>query len=96
MTKLVNAGDLAIWPVRTQQQVRNACPNAKFNLGYALACAWRFSETCWIVMVPDDHHEIAHCNGWPGDHRGALNVCGMGRSAGQAGHGQACQAGPPR
>ncbi len=53
MTKLVNAGNLAIWPVRTQQQVRNACPNAKFNLGYALACAWRFpgGEICWIVTV---------------------------------------------
>jgi hypothetical protein len=86
MTKLVNAGNLAIWPVKTQQQVRDACPNAKFNLGHALACAWRFpgGETCWIVMVPDDQikaaglpvelvkrHEIAHCNGWPGDHRGA-------------------------
>jgi hypothetical protein len=108
MTKLVNAGNLAIWPVKTQQQVRDACPNAKFNLGHALACAWRFpgGETCWIVMVPDDQikaaglpvelvkrHEIAHCNGWPGDHRGA--VCGMGRSAGQAGHGEPGQAGPP-
>jgi hypothetical protein len=86
MTKLVNAGNLAIWPVKTQQQVRDACSNAKFNLGHALA-AWRFpgSETCWIVMVPDDQikaaglpvelvkrHEIAHCNGWPADHHGAL------------------------
>jgi hypothetical protein len=81
------AGNLAIWPVKTQQQVRDACPNAKFNLGHALACTWRFpgGETCRIVMVPDDQikaaglpvelvkrHEIAHCNGWPADHDGAL------------------------
>ncbi len=41
-----------------------------------VACAWVNDDTCFIIL-PDDEvapvdtyrrHEIAHCNGWPGDH----------------------------
>ena len=45
------------------------------------------TKGCWIVLAPEEdmkrvgvwmdlirRHEIAHCNGWPGDHRGALPI----------------------
>jgi hypothetical protein len=67
-----------------QQLVRDKCPNAKYTLGVALGCAHRGATYCWIYLAPKVdmkaagfprdlilRHEIAHCNGWPGDHRGA-------------------------
>jgi hypothetical protein len=49
---------------------------------------------CWIIIANDElitslgqipdlvrSHEIAHCNGWPADHRGALPFIGAVRNA---------------
>ena len=49
----------------------------------ALGCSMRFPKWCLIILAPDDviksygwtsqaviRHEMAHCNGWPADHRG--------------------------
>jgi hypothetical protein len=70
---------------RDQKHVRELCPGSKFTMGIALACAWRVEARCWVVMVPDAQitavgfppdvvwrHELAHCNGWPAHHPGAL------------------------
>ena len=76
-------GELFEWTVKDQAELRAMCPNTKFNLGFALACTMPQGGRCWMFLVPDDEikkffpldlvkrHEIAHCNGWPGDHRGA-------------------------
>jgi hypothetical protein len=77
-------GDLTIVDALDQKQVRAKCPSAKFTLGVALGCAHRGATYCWIYLAPKVdmkaagfprdlilRHEIAHCNGWPGDHRGA-------------------------
>ena len=79
------AGKLKTIVVNSQADVRRMCPGIGFNLGTALACTTRhMDERCTIVVVPDAEirkagydpafvmrHEIAHCNGWPPDHRGA-------------------------
>jgi hypothetical protein len=67
-----------------QEMVREKCPAAKFTLGVSLGCAHRGATYCWIYLAPKAdmkaagfpydlvlRHEIAHCNGWPGDHRDA-------------------------
>jgi hypothetical protein len=54
-------------------------------MGNALGCFIRHVASCFIILAPDadivaagfatediKRHEIAHCNGWPSDHRGAL------------------------
>jgi hypothetical protein len=70
---------------RSQQLVRELCPAAKFSsqIG-ALGCPHIIGNKCWVVLAPDadikagfppelvKRHEIAHCNGWPADHSGAL------------------------
>jgi hypothetical protein len=80
-------GRLRIIVAENQQEVRRMCPGTKFHpLIGALACTHRLSDTvCEVVMLSDDEinrvgfppdmvrrHEIAHCNGWPADHKGAL------------------------
>jgi hypothetical protein len=65
--------------------VRDICPNVHFDLGVALACALVEPDRCRVILAPEAdvkafglpidlimRHEIAHCNGWPGDHEGAL------------------------
>jgi hypothetical protein len=78
-------GTVIVVPANSQKQVRAMCPKTKFNLGVALGCAEERSWGCRVIMAPDaeitaagfppelvKRHEIAHCNGWPADHRGAL------------------------
>jgi hypothetical protein len=78
-------GLLIMVPARDQNHVRELCPGAVFSMGIALACSRRLTHGCRVVMIPDEQitavgfppdlvrrHEIAHCNGWPADHRGAL------------------------
>jgi hypothetical protein len=79
------AGKVIVVTARDQNHVRELCPGTKFT-GAALGCA-RLTPTwdCKIVVAADDvikaagfppelvkRHEIAHCNGWHADHRGAL------------------------
>jgi hypothetical protein len=74
-------GELLLWPVKSQADVRAFCPESKFAAGFALACARVRTGRCTVAIAPDDElrkfgftheivwrHEIAHCNGWPGDH----------------------------
>jgi hypothetical protein len=76
-------GELVVRHV-SQKEVREACPSAKYTLGVALGCAHRWPTSCHIILAPEAdmkaagyppelvlRHEIAHCNGWPGDHPGA-------------------------
>jgi hypothetical protein len=78
-------GKVIVVPARDQNHVRELCPKAVFKEA-ALGCAHLTSSwDCKIVVAADDvikaagfppelvkRHEIAHCNGWPADHRGAL------------------------
>jgi hypothetical protein len=78
-------GTVIVLPARDQKQVRELCPKAKF-MGAALGCPEITSSwDCRVVLAADSvikaagfppalvkRHEIAHCNGWPADHRGAL------------------------
>jgi hypothetical protein len=78
-------GPLVVTVARDETHVRELCPSAKFTLGVALGCSVRHvTEGCWVVLAPEavisaagfppelvKRHEIAHCNGWPADHRGA-------------------------
>jgi hypothetical protein len=78
---------LRIIEAPSQEEVRRMCPETKFHpLIGALACTHRIdANICTIVIVSDSElnrvgfspdvvrrHEIAHCNGWPADHKGAL------------------------
>jgi hypothetical protein len=79
------AGELIEVTALDQDNVRRWCPTAKFPR-WALGCTPEIRPgRCWIVLAPDAEiikagfppelvrrHEIAHCNGWPADHRGAL------------------------
>jgi hypothetical protein len=79
------AAKVIVVPARDQDHVRELCPKAKFT-GAALGCAHLTSSwDCRIVLAADSvikaagfppelvkRHEIAHCNGWPADHPGAL------------------------
>jgi hypothetical protein len=79
------AANVIVITARDQKHVRELCPKAVFT-GAALGCASLTpSWDCKIVVAADDvikaagyppelvrRHEIAHCNGWPADHRGAL------------------------
>jgi hypothetical protein len=81
------AAKVIVVTARDQNHVRELCPKAKFIAGFpALACSYLTSAwDCKIVVAADDvikavgfppelvkRHEIAHCNGWPADHGGAL------------------------
>lgn len=78
-------GHLMIEHARSEEEVRERCPGGNFPR-HALACArvHKYAPMCIIVKVSDDtlrahgydpavvmRHEIAHCNGWPADHKGA-------------------------
>ena len=73
-------GNLVLIVAKNQEEVRAYCPGTKFHpLVGALACSFRNVPTVIMVStrlhgrVPTHgrRHEIAHCNGWPGDHKGA-------------------------
>jgi hypothetical protein len=78
-------GKVIVVTARDQNHVRELCPTTVFP-AEALGCAQLTpSWDCKIVVAADDvvkaagfppelvrRHEIAHCNGWPADHRGAL------------------------
>jgi hypothetical protein len=77
-------GNLVVHVVGSQQEVRRLCPGSAFSWIGALGCAHLGKYWCVVVMAPDDvitkagfppelikRHEIAHCNGWPSNHRGA-------------------------
>jgi hypothetical protein len=80
------AGELTVFTARNQDEVRAACPRTQFPPMGALGCApYIRPGRCHIVLAPDAdiikvgfppelvrRHEIAHCNGWHADHRGAL------------------------
>jgi hypothetical protein len=77
-------GILIVIPARDQEHIREICPDAKFSLGVALGCSVRQEGICGVALAPNNtisaagfppelvkRYEIAHCNGWPADHRGA-------------------------
>jgi hypothetical protein len=77
-------GDLQVTVAKSQQHVRELCPGTKFGWIGALGCAHVIGNKCCVIMAPDaditkagfppdliKRHEIAHCNGWPADHKGA-------------------------
>jgi hypothetical protein len=60
-------------------EVQKACNGP----GPALGCSLLYANRCLVILAPDNvikahdwtteavkRHEIAHCNGWPSDHRG--------------------------
>jgi hypothetical protein len=72
-------GKLTIQRVNTVAELQDACNVTKWLLG----CSRPGATSCHIVLVADDvirkwgwtpelmmRHEMGHCNGWPGDHRG--------------------------
>jgi hypothetical protein len=77
-------GKVIVVTARDPGHVRELCPTAKFP-NEALGCSQLTSTwDCKIVVAADDvikaagyppdlvrRREIAHCNGWPADHRGA-------------------------
>jgi hypothetical protein len=78
-------GTLVTTRTQDQAQTRYLCQPIPFPL--ALGCAYRFPTGCWVIISPDNviaaaglsfdivtRHEIAHCNGWPPDHRGAREL----------------------
>jgi hypothetical protein len=80
-------GELQIVEVKSQDSVHGWCPTTVFPKAGAFACAIVKPWGCQVVIAPEAdlkavglwkalvvRHETAHCNGWPGDHRGALPV----------------------
>ena len=81
-------GQLYITYAESQDEVRRLCPNAPFPKAGAYGCSMTSpTKGCWVILAPEEdmkkvgvwmdlirRHEIAHCNGWPGDHRGALPI----------------------
>jgi hypothetical protein len=80
-------GVLRIIYAKSQDEVRQLCPRTVFPKAGAYGCAPSNYEGCVVVIAPEAdvkavglwmslliRHEIAHCNGWPGDHRGALPI----------------------
>ncbi len=75
-------GELIITVVPTQEDVGRRCGGTQARrLGCAFPSPWK--DKCEILIVPDKafkgldytkaeimRHELAHCNGWPGDHPG--------------------------
>lgn len=62
--------------VMPEAEVRVLCTSRGAS-GPFVACAWVSDGACYIVLPNDEpapvatyrRHEIAHCNGWPADHR---------------------------
>lgn len=80
-------GELTVVQASSQDEVRRLCPNAVWPPAGAYGCQMMTSSGCYVVIAPETdmkrvgltkditlRHEIAHCNGWPGDHRGALPI----------------------
>lgn len=81
-------GELRIMEVESQDEVRRLCPWTVFPKAGAYGCTSVIPGLgCRVVLAPEAdmkrvgvwralilRHEIAHCNGWPGDHRGALPI----------------------
>jgi hypothetical protein len=82
-------GELTIRRVATMQEIRDLCPSQNFNGLPATACTLRMRDAsqCHIFVVSDKvlkaarvnyvstlRHELGHCNGWPGDHKGGRLV----------------------
>jgi hypothetical protein len=83
----VGPGVLRVIYAKSQDEVRQLCPRTLFPKAGAYGCAPTNSEGCVVVVAPEAdikavglwmslviRHETAHCNGWPGDHPGALPV----------------------
>jgi exosome complex RNA-binding protein Csl4 len=75
-------GKLVVVRVKDIAQVRAACPTVAVNGNPA--CMTFKDGICTITILHDSEleklgippalamrHEIGHCNGWPGDHKGA-------------------------
>ena len=73
------AGTLIITPAVNIEEVHRYC----LPTPAALGCARIGRDTCEVIVAPEIQlkafgwttadvirHETAHCNGWPGDHRG--------------------------
>jgi hypothetical protein len=82
-----HGGTLVTTKVRDQDEVRRLCPGAQFTMGVALACSYPIVGGCMVVVAPEAdikafsmelnlvmRHEVAHCNGWPADHRDARSI----------------------
>jgi hypothetical protein len=80
-------GVLLIIPAASQNEVREWCPDAVFPKAGAYGCAQMKGWGCRVVIAPVAdmkavgltkdmvvRHEVAHCNGWPNHHPGALPV----------------------
>jgi hypothetical protein len=81
------AGTMTIIKAASQDEVRERCAGAVFPRVGAFGCSQTLSWGCRIVVAPEAdmkvvgltmeitlRHEIAHCNGWPSNHRDALPV----------------------
>ena len=75
-------GWLTVERSNSQSAIRSRCQPTTFP--YHLGCARSAHDICHILIADDEtikksgwtyeivlRHEIGHCNGWPGDHRGA-------------------------
>ena len=92
----VGPGVLRVIYAKSQDEVRQLCPRTLFPKAGACRCAPTNSEGCVVVVRArrptsrrSGHgcrfvirHEIAHCNGWAGDHRWRAPGRGLG------GHGE--------
>jgi hypothetical protein len=80
-------GELRIIDAASQDEVRQWCPTAVFPKAGAFGCASSKPWGCQVAIASEAdlktvgltrgmvlRHEVAHCNGWPGDHRGALPI----------------------
>jgi hypothetical protein len=80
-------GKLTVIHAASQDEVRQKCPGTLFPKAGAYGCAISHQGGCTVVtasvadmkavgltMDITMRHETAHCNGWPGDHRGALPI----------------------
>jgi hypothetical protein len=79
------AQKLYITNAKSTDEVRKLCK--KPDDRYALACAYAYDVSCWIVIAPTKdieaqgltrdiamRHELGHCNGWSGEHNNARAV----------------------
>jgi hypothetical protein len=77
-------GKLTLRKAKDQAEIRRFCSSVSFNLGFAPACGYVYPDRCDIMVLADGEirklgltpevvlrHELAHCNGWHEDHRGA-------------------------
>jgi hypothetical protein len=80
-------GELVVTRAASQDEVREKCVGAVWPAAGAFGCSMNKSWGCHVVIAPEAdqkivgltiaitlRHEIAHCNGWPNNHRGALPI----------------------